>query len=877
MSHSVFISYARDASRAHAEALYAALGGAKDGLCFLDTEDIEPGEMFSERLVDALFDARVVVIFAEPVYFTRRYCLQEFQVTCAPFLNVADRPGASARKKEEALRGIVLALPPQGTDAMLERFPPRVQGRAWPKVEETSVLAALVRSELAAKPPTLRERCQAAGITDPDRELSLAAAQLPVPQRLGAIPAVPTLGRPVSIGDVFVGRADDVWRVHNVLTTRRGGSLATAAGLTGSIEAGGGFGKTRLAAEYLYRFGTRDFRGGLFWINAEQDAEPQLYEVLQALDPAAPPIEILRTAQHGVPGAVVRALLRLPADAPPPLFIIDNVPEPEPGQQPKPLETWCPALGEVAVLTTSRTQVALGSGGKVTAIPLDTLDPDAAVQLLTRDVTVAGALEQEDWRMIADWVGHLPLALELLNATLVAGALTPDDLLTATESPGTTKLLDEAMIALRGCVRPGTLRGVSEALTLSYERLTPEQQRAARLLAWMAPAPIPEAMLDELGSEVVSAETRTVLRSRSFLVGGEGNSFGSMHRVLADFLLSQSAEPDEEMKLIALALTRAVEVVWGTGDQGAQRVRACVAAITAILERVVAGDRDSTSVHYAFEFGNWLGGEFWRWGMLDAAEVFARKAFYLSETALGAEHPTTLRTMADLAIILAERGNLVGAQDLEERALEARRRTLGSEHPDTLVSMNNRALTLSVQGDYATAKELQEQVLEIRKRTLGEEHPDTLIAMNNLAITLRGLGNYVGAQALREQVLELGRRTLGEEHPYTLGAMHNLAVTLSDRGDFAGAQRVLERVLEVRRRLLGDKHPDTSMSAWNLVDVFDRSGQDATHLIDEHLRWLLERDLESLTATQRTIRGYLEAQVVPESHPPPRKPWWRFW
>jgi len=39
MGHPVFISYARDASHAHVEALYEALGG-KEGLAFLDTSDI---------------------------------------------------------------------------------------------------------------------------------------------------------------------------------------------------------------------------------------------------------------------------------------------------------------------------------------------------------------------------------------------------------------------------------------------------------------------------------------------------------------------------------------------------------------------------------------------------------------------------------------------------------------------------------------------------------------------------------------------------------------------------------------------------------------------------------------------------------------------
>src|SRR4051812_30006631 len=105
--HPVFISYARDASREHALALHGALGGRT---AFLDTDAIALGERFPEALVDALFDARVVVIFAEPHYFTRWYCLLEFRIARTPFLRAAERAGATVKDKEDALRGLVVAM-----------------------------------------------------------------------------------------------------------------------------------------------------------------------------------------------------------------------------------------------------------------------------------------------------------------------------------------------------------------------------------------------------------------------------------------------------------------------------------------------------------------------------------------------------------------------------------------------------------------------------------------------------------------------------------------------------------------------------------------------------------------------------------------------
>ncbi|HEX5727379.1 MAG TPA: tetratricopeptide repeat protein [Longimicrobiaceae bacterium] len=839
MSRPVFISYARDASRAHAAALHAALGGEAGGLSFLDSESLGVGDPVPARLLDALLEARVVVVFAEPVYFTRRYCLQEFHFACAPFLRVADAPGATPAAKEAALRGIVLALPPRGVDPMLERFPPTVRARNWPGVDQPEALEALVRAELAAAPPTLRERYGGEG--DAERARFLSATQLPPPQRIGRIPFAPAVGLPTSIGDAFVGRVDDIWRVHHLLTSRRGG-LRSEAGVTTSIEAGGGFGKTRLALEYLYRFGTRHFRGGLFWIDAEQEPEDRLYEVLRALSPAAPPVEAVRAAPGGVPGAVARAVRALPDDAPP-LFVVDNVPEPRQGEPPQPLETWCPVPGEVAVLTTSRTRLALGSGA-VEALRIQALEPGPAVDLLANG-DFAGRLARAEWGEVAEWVGRLPLALELLNRAMLAGAVQPRDALEASRRGGsTTRALDDAMAALRGSVPPGALRGIGEAFSLSYDLLSTDQRFAARLLAWMAPAPVPEAVLDVVGPDVFSPETRAVLRARSFVTpvsGGEdGAFFGAVHRVLADFLRSQSPAPDEEVKLVASALTLAVGSVQNAGDRGARRVRACAPASVAALEHFAAPGASAVRTAAALDFADFMGPELWAWAMPETAGVVYRLAWQLNAAAKGAEHPDAFYAMGMLAETLRARGDYAGAQALHEQGLEARSRALGDEHPDTLDSMNNLAVTLLLRGDHARAQALQERVLEARRRALGDEHPLTLTALHNLAQTLRARGDLAAALEMLERVTEAMRRTAGEEEGDTLVAMNNLALLRRERGDFGGAQALQERVLEARRRAVGEAHPETLSAMHNLALTLHERGEHAD------AQALMERVLEGM-------------------------------
>ena len=95
--------------------------------------------------------------------------------------------------------------------------------------------------------------------------------------------------------------------------------------------------------------------------------------------------------------------------------------------------------------------------------------------------------------------------------------------------------------------------------------------------------------------------------------------------------------------------------------------------------------------------------------------------------------------------------DLAAARQLHQQALEVRRRTLGPEHPTTLGSMNNLALVLRAQGDLAAARQLHQQALEVLRRILGPEHPTTLGSMNNLAAVLEAQGAQQQAEQLRQE------------------------------------------------------------------------------------------------------------------------------
>jgi eukaryotic-like serine/threonine-protein kinase len=222
---------------------------------------------------------------------------------------------------------------------------------------------------------------------------------------------------------------------------------------------------------------------------------------------------------------------------------------------------------------------------------------------------------------------------------------------------------------------------------------------------------------------------------------------------------------------------------------------------------------------------NTIGQTYTDLGLYPEARKQLERALDLRRRVLGAKHPDTLMTMANLAKVYEDEGKYAQAEALDSQTLEIRRRVLGPEHPDTLKSMNNLALVYWNEGKYAQAEASHSQTLEIERRVLGPEHPDTLKSMNNLALVYLNEGKYAQAEALDSQTLEIKRRVLGHEHPATLNSMNNLALIYEDEGKYAQAEALDSQTLEIERRVLGPEHSATLTCMMNLANVYDDEGK----------------------------------------------------
>ncbi|RHZ61472.1 uncharacterized protein CDV56_109014 [Aspergillus thermomutatus] len=116
--------------------------------------------------------------------------------------------------------------------------------------------------------------------------------------------------------------------------------------------------------------------------------------------------------------------------------------------------------------------------------------------------------------------------------------------------------------------------------------------------------------------------------------------------------------------------------------------------------------------------------------------------------------------------------------------METSKTVLGAEHPVTLASMANLASTYRNQGRWNEAEKLGVQVMETSKTVLGAEHPDTLTIMANLAYTWKSQRRLPDAIALMEACCRLRNKALGPDHPDTRDSFHAL-------GNWRGQQNLL--------------------------------------------------------------------------------------
>jgi tetratricopeptide (TPR) repeat protein len=203
----------------------------------------------------------------------------------------------------------------------------------------------------------------------------------------------------------------------------------------------------------------------------------------------------------------------------------------------------------------------------------------------------------------------------------------------------------------------------------------------------------------------------------------------------------------------------------------------------------------------------------------------ARLALADARAVHGPEHPTAVRAMNLLGILLRETGNPAEARDYLKEALDIHGR--GGQEDDNLANiLANLGLIERDLGNREAARDHLERALAIHRQTFGDAHPILANDLNNLAILEQELGRPERALEHLQPVVDIVRQLYGDLHPETSRALTNVAGLLRNLGQTNAARLHIDAALQVDRQVFGESHPQVAADLNNLA-VLERELGDA--------------------------------------------------
>jgi tetratricopeptide (TPR) repeat protein len=631
-------------------------------------------------------------------------------------------------------------------------------------------------------------------------------------------PATPVLLPYASLGDLFIGRDDDLARLHDSLNRGAGAAIISSA-LLGL----GGMGKTRLAVEYAVRH-AGDYTALLFAIAETPDG---LHRNLAALTSVLG----LRALDAADDAARLQGALGWLGNNPGWLLILDNVDSREAAAAVGAL------MGRVQggrVLLTSR---LASVSAEFARLDLDLLAPDDAARFLLRRTEgrrrAIPADAAEAAALAAD-LGCLALALEQAGAFIAAEPL-PMSL------AGYRAMLRDSFAEVMAWSDPNVThypRAVAATWQTSVAKLDDAARALLERLAFFAPDPVPAFLLDVEAPGVVPAEAKRGLHGLAAYslmnAAADGGSF-TIHRLVQDVTRRGLAEAGTATP----RLTEALGWVDAAFVGEAQDVRSWprLDPLAPHTEVVVAHADTADIADPTARLMNDLGLLFKTKALHARAEPLYRRALAIYEASLGNDHPTVAIALNNLARLLSATTRLGEAEPLIRRALAIGEASHGNDHPNVAVALNDLAELLRVTNRLDEAEPLIRRAVDIYEARHGNDHPNVAVALINLAELLRVTNRLDEAEPLIRRTVDIYEASHGNDHPYVAVALINLAELLKDTKRLGEAEPLMRRALAIDEASYGNDHPEVATDLNNLARLLQATDRlnEAEPLMRRHL------------------------------------------
>ncbi len=633
-----------------------------------------------------------------------------------------------------------------------------------------------------------------------------------------------------TLGSLFKGRNNFLDKIRTTLSQAeyRGHqrvAAITATATAATVHGLGGIGKTRAAIEFAHKYS--DEYTALLFVRA--DSPEGLKTNLGAL--CSPLVLDLVEKDTAELDAQVAAALQWLKQHPGWLLILDNVDTEKAAQAVENILGQLSGAGQV--LITSRLR---NWSGSVETLALDVLsETDAASFLLER--TAKGRRKQADdpdrALQLAITLGQLALALEQAGAMVETNRLSLAQYQDQWQHQHDQVLtwFDERLMQYP----------VSVAVTwqTSFAQLTDSARELLHGLAWFAPDPIPERLLDITFEDSFSSDSEehestelqitlhdalADLEAYSLVTRAADEPTFSVHRLVQDVTrFSLQGNDAHQYLTAALQWINGAFVgdpndvrSWPTLDPLAPHAQTCAkyadqAQIAAPTDRLF----------------NQLGLFLMEKAQYDQAEPLMRRSLAIDETSLGELHPKFALGLNNLAQLLKATNRLSEAEPLMRCALAIDEASLGEHHPNIAKDLNNLALLLQDTNRLFEAELLMRRALAIDEASLGEHHPKVAIRLNNLAQLLQATNRLSEAEPLMRRALAIDEASFGEHHPKVAICLNNLAQLLQATNRRSEAEPLMRRCVSIFLDFTcenGFQHPYLQATTSNFFELLQQMG-----------------------------------------------------
>jgi tetratricopeptide (TPR) repeat protein len=358
---------------------------------------------------------------------------------------------------------------------------------------------------------------------------------------------------------------------------------------------------------------------------------------------------------------------------------------------------------------------------------------DAAVLLLRRTEgrRRATPADQSDAAALAKDLGYLALALEQAGAYIAAAPL-PMSLAEY------RTLLRDSFAEVMDWSDP-LLTHYPRAVAATWQTSVACLDEAARVLlerlAFLAPDPVPAALLDVVAPAAAPDEARGGLRGLAtyslISAAADGASF-TVHRLVQDVTRRGMEAAGTARDRLTEALGWVNKAFAGQADD--VRSWPALDPLAPHAEAVAAHADAAGITDPAARLMNQLGALLWAKALHAQAEPLMRRALVIDEASLGKDHPTVAIDLNNLAQLLQDTNRLGEAEPLMRRALAIDEASLGKDHPNVAIRLNNLGALLHATNRPGEAEQLMRRALAIFvafQRSTGHAHPHRDAAIRN--------------------------------------------------------------------------------------------------------------------------------------------------